>query len=421
VAAGPPLPAGLHRTSSGEHGWIRARGVADEVSVGRVEYSNSNKDEEPDAGEDRRRVVVVGLLADPDLPTSIARQLAEDLPGVLAERVDHGVTWEVEYARDPFEAHSGWERLIDKAHDRVRKSNWDLAVAITDVPVRSKGAVVVADVSAKHRVALVSLPALGGLRLRRRARRVVAPIAEWLAAGITGEDVTPPGERLRTRGGGLLRRGQLARPVEPGDDDIAVEVVAGDGAGASLRLLAGMVRANRPWHLVLGLSSVLAGALAGAVFGVLYSAVWQLGAALSPVRMAAVVVGAVAAFAAWLIVRHELWERTSKDRPAATGVGMRNASTVLTIGFGSLVFFVALFVLGLVGAAVVIPPNYLAGVLGQPVDWVDYLTVAVMASVLRTVAGAVGSGLEDDETVRRATYGYREKERWREVRQNGEG
>ena len=39
-----------------------------------------------------------------------------------------------------------------------------------------------------------------------------------------------------------------------------------------------------------------------------------------------------------------------------------------------------------------------------------------MASVLGTVAGAVGSGSEDDAAVRRATYGHREQERWREVR-----
>lgn len=39
-----------------------------------------------------------------------------------------------------------------------------------------------------------------------------------------------------------------------------------------------------------------------------------------------------------------------------------------------------------------------------------------MASVLGTIAGAVGSGLEDDTTVPRAAYGYREQERWREVR-----
>lgn len=91
---------------------------------------------------------------------------------------------------------------------------------------------------------------------------------------------------------------------------------------------------------------------------------------------------------------------------------------MLTVALGAVVFFLALFAVTLVAAAVVIPPDYLASILVQPVDWRDYLTVALMASVLGTVAGAVGSGLEDEKTVRRATYGYREQERWREVRRD---
>jgi hypothetical protein len=44
--------------------------------------------------------------------------------------------------------------------------------------------------------------------------------------------------------------------------------------------------------------------------------------------------------------------------------------------------------------------------LQRPVDFADYLTLAWIISSLATVGGAIGSGLEDEETVRAAAYGY---------------
>jgi hypothetical protein len=69
---------------------------------------------------------------------------------------------------------------------------------------------------------------------------------------------------------------------------------------------------------------------------------------------------------------------------------------LVTIAFGALIFFVLLFAIAVVAAVVVIPLEYLAQHVGEAADWRSYLTVGLMASVLGTVAGAVGSGLEDE-------------------------
>ncbi|WP_037076080.1 hypothetical protein [Pseudonocardia spinosispora] len=340
--------------------------------------------------------VVVGLLCDPDLPSVIADRLAAALPDDLSR--GDGTVWEVEAVCDPFEALApdAEQRLLDKARDRVRHTGWDLALCLTDAPLRDEESVIVAEVSVEDRVALVSLPALGGFMITRRARRLVVPLIRYLA-GRT--------DRVPAFGG----RNRV-RAAAPSWANASSEIVVDSALGIP-RLVAGMVRANRPWQFVLGLSRALAGALTGSAFGVLYSNIWQLAASLSPWRLATMAGGAIGILVTWLITDHDLWERRRSP-----STGLRNAGTVLTVGFGVAVFFVELFAFVLVAVGVVASPGYLSRIIGHPAGITDYLTVALMATVMGTVAGAVGSGLENDTTVRRATYGHREWERWRTVR-----
>ncbi|WP_225854816.1 hypothetical protein [Micromonospora sp. ALFpr18c] len=59
----------------------------------------------------------------------------------------------------------------------------------------------------------------------------------------------------------------------------------------------------------------------------------------------------------------------------------------------------------LVGA-LLIDTSVLEQTLQQSVGLSDYLTLAWITSSLATVGGAIGSGLENEETVRAAAYGY---------------
>jgi hypothetical protein len=60
---------------------------------------------------------------------------------------------------------------------------------------------------------------------------------------------------------------------------------------------------------------------------------------------------------------------------------------------------------------VFVPGSYFQTILKHPVGFSEYLTLSWLATSLATVAGALGASLEDEETVREASYGYRQRRR----------
>lgn len=336
--------------------------------------------------------LVVGLLADPALPADIAHRLAAGLPQVLAARLDSdGLDWRVETVIEAFEERGEGPGALERARERVQHTDWDVAVCLTDVPALSAGIPVVAELEERARVAVLSLPALGGVRVLPRTRDAVVDLVGKLL--------------------GLPRVAGSRAPKIRADLLRSSARMSGDGTEltrtGSLRLLAGTVRANRPWRLTLGLGAALAGAAAGSAFGLLYSNIWSLATAMAPWRLALAYAGAVALFVGWLVVRHRLWERRTGSAPA----WLLNTATLLTLTVGTLLFTGVLVVANSIVAAVIVPPEYLAGVLGHPAGLADYVRIVVMATVLGVVAGAVGSGLEDPAAVRRVAYGHRRRER----------
>ncbi|SDG72509.1 hypothetical protein [Pseudonocardia oroxyli] len=339
--------------------------------------------------------VVVGLIADPALPADVAHRLAATLPSVLAARLDSdGADWRVETVVEGFEEHGEGPGVLERARERARDTGWDVTVCLTDVPAVSEGKPVVAELDERARIAVLSLPSLGGFRLFPRTRDAVVDLIGTLTGTARTGDRTVSAVHTE-----LLR--STARTSGEGTE------LSRTG---SLRLLAGTVRANRPWRLALALGAALAGAATGSAFGLLYSNIWSLATALAPWRLVLAYVGAVALFVGWLLLRHRLWERR---RASPAPAWLLNTATVLTLTGGTLAFTVVLLVGNSVAAAVILPPDHLGGVLGRAATVADYVRIVVMATLLGVVAGAVGSGLEDSEAVRRVAYGHRRRERRR--------
>ena len=349
-----------------------------------------------------RTVIVVGLLATPpDYPARVAQRLADELADVLAERVDDGVEWDVRtgWGAVAPRRDGGVEALLDDVAQRREQEGWDVAICLTDLPLQAQRVPIVVRSSATRRVAVVSLPALGLGQLR--ALRDVVPelVTELLHRPATGY---APGDRQPLKQ--LVDVTAAIHRMLDAAEDGEVGLVASRIMGG-LRLVIGMVRANRPGRALLGLSKLLVAAFGTAAFALTTNTIWQIGDALSPLRLTVIMVIGIGSLIAWLIVAHDLWEKPGHGTPPELA-RLFNIGTVLTLCLATAISYVVLFAGTAAAAWFLIRPSVLENSLDRPTGLADYLTLAWIVSSLATVGGAIGSGLEDEETVRAAAYGY---------------
>src|SRR5919107_1942044 len=97
--------------------------------------------------------MVLGLLADPDLPAELAERLAGELPELLAERLDNQVAWQVRVGCERFDL-ADEERILAVARERRQREGWDLVVCLTDLPRRTGLRPIVAEARMPDGVAL---------------------------------------------------------------------------------------------------------------------------------------------------------------------------------------------------------------------------------------------------------------------------
>ena len=222
----------------------------------------------------------------------------------------------------------------------------DVVIYLTDLPRRQGTTPVIADISVPDRFGVISIPGVGGVFIDRRVRN----LAQTVVAEVTdrSSEHSPSVKRLtRTQ-----------------DDDV-IRYVA-PSALSRLRLLAGMVYANRPWRLVTGMSKVMMAAFATGAVSLAYPTIWQLSDTMGPWRLSTATILASTALIAWLIIEHKLWERphSAGERDRAV---LYNASTVVTLTIGVVIFHAGLFILLLVTAWWTLPPQMVAQNIGRPV------------------------------------------------------
>lgn len=355
---------------------------------------------------DRREPVVIGLAAGNGTPLELARQVADELPRELGERFD-GLEWKAEVVElKPADLSASSRELVESVRRCLLARGWELAVGLTDLPLRAGRRPVTAHASATDGVGLVSVPALGVVGVGRRLQQAVVHLVE----GLVGE--------AAARGSGPRRSARIAARLRELASPLGHAKVHHDGSvrflaaavGGNLRLLVGMVKANQPTRVMLRLSSAVVAALGTAAYSLASSNIWQLADRTSWGRLIGLIALSGTMTCVALVVAHGLWERSS-DPTARERVVLFNVATTATLVLGVVSLYLALLVISALGAGALISPRLLAARLHHPVGVLDYIRLACLAASLAAVGGALGSLVESDLSVREATYRSREDER----------
>jgi hypothetical protein len=322
----------------------------------------------------------VGLMADPASPTKVARRMS-DLGPPGGEGRD---AWDIEVVSEPFT--TGCEEVdtaVARLEGHARQREWDLVVGLTELPLRDdEGRYLLVEADPQRRTAVLSLPALGGFRVHARTRhavrKLVSGMTELESDSAQQEEHRVPLPRL----------------------------------GGRLRLLLGMVLANRPWLLLPGLKSALVAALATGAIATINSTVWLLAGSMSWWRLTVATIASVALVVGWIVVDGELWDRPDNNTAQARERSrLYNISTLLTLTTGVIICYLALYVVNLVWAMFVLDPAVMGGYLHTSVGYGDLFVLAWFVASAATVGGGLGTGLESDEAIRAAAYSKREEDR----------
>ncbi|XNZ00705.1 hypothetical protein ACL90Y_01450 [Micrococcus luteus] len=362
---------------------------------------------------------VVGLVADPGLPLRLAEDVAESLPQVLSERLGGSIEWEVRVLERALPVTGDGGMILPAAiHELAAEQGWDTVVAVVDLPRFEDGRGVVADVVPAERWAVVCVPALGVLRPRHRLCETLVRVVGHVLDEQRGEehrgatadlelDVDSGRVRRRPRTGLTPLAGTEVRAEAEGllPDGGRSGTVFARGLRGRLRMLAGMVMANRPMRMPLSMSWTLASAGAVGAYGVFFGSIWVLSNQMSVVRLTAVMVVALVLLVVWLISANGMWTASDGDRGRA---GLDNAATLATVTIAVCLLYAGLFLGLALVAGLIIPRGYLAEELGGHAGVGDYVSLAWLATSMGVIAGAVGSSFDDSESIRTATYSRRE-------------
>lgn len=335
----------------------------------------------------RLGVILGADVTDPEDPSAsgLASALASAYPGL---------SWDVHVVRAELgDSADDSLDLLELTRDRMLDEEWDLAVGVSQEPLRQGSHTLTSQVSPVHAAGVVSLD-LAELDLPRAVERVVAAIL-----GLDPDQEGPSAGQLRSA---VHTARQLATDLE----DRGAEnrgLYAGRVLASNTRLILGTIRAHRPWLLAASLSRSMSAALATGALTLITTDLWLLSAEYNGLQMALLGAVAIVSVTLALVVGADLWERPRR-RAEREQVAVFNIATLASVLIGVVVLHLALFLAALAGALLLVDADVFGEVTGEPAEFLHYLKLAWFVGGLATIGSALGAGLEEDENVRAALF-----------------
>lgn len=366
--------------------------------------------------------IKIGLIPCPDLPTTLAYDLKDELPTYFSQTISPDVDWTIDIMTNPLVgAAEDTKEIMGEAEEVKQKEKWDFALALTDLPLYDGKDLVLADAEFKKGIAQLSVPAFGSFPLRFRVRKVVIQIVKELYYnGLKkgAEETASTNETNEARKSkGFIKHEFLLSTIRrnhssPLGKSMDLHFIIRPRFHGKLRILSGMTFANRPWAIIPSFKPVVAVAFATGAYGLIFPTLWKLSAAFGLPRFIGLMIAAIFSIVAWIISSHQLWEKPTEHNRKAIRK-LYNKATVLTLIVAVLFYYMVLFVLFFITVFLFVPPDLFKNLtnMHESVDFGNYLRLAWLAASIATFAGSIGAGLENKEMVHDIMYGYRQRVR----------
>lgn len=366
--------------------------------------------------------ITIGLVPAPQFPAKLVKKFSDQLEDDLQDAFSKKVCWEVKMKIDRITgAADTVKAILDEAKYLKEKNNWDYVISLTDLPLFHNKCVVIADADTEGKNALISLPAFGITPTVKKVKLTVLHMVrelyyqnsdteddvQFIQNGI-GIKTDPERSQVLKRFLNVFRFSTIQRIHMPKKkDDISIRFLIKPKWGRLPITLSGMTIANQPWRIMFSFKKMVGLAFATGSYMLIFTTLWELSSLYSLMRHVLVMSFAIIGMTAWTIIAHNLWEKHDANNTNAYRF-IYNLSTILTLLVSVSVFYICLFSLFLIAVVIFVPPDMFEKVINHEVGVTHYLRLVWLITSAATVAGAIGAGLEDAESVRKSTYGYRQ-------------